>query len=35
MVNLYVKLILAGVKTIEEVPITFREKVRMILEEEE
>ncbi len=36
MINLYVKLFKAGIiKTLEEIPITFRERVRQILESEE
>lgn len=33
MIDVYVKLIRAGLRTIEQVPITIREEVRRIVEE--
>jgi hypothetical protein len=35
MVDLYVKLVLAGKRTIEQVPAAFREQVREIIEANE
>lgn len=34
MVDIYVRLILAGLRTVEQVPITIREEVRKIVEQQ-